>query len=112
MNKIDLSNENLNSSERVSFVTVFTVYNSDFTGTNEKLHDVVTVGNIAYSKVDRSMAILGTFIKFIQVNLDCFSFHCNIQIVVQLAKHHHHNRASICGKCPPIVFCLGKILIY
>uniref|UniRef100_A0A6V7QQI4 Uncharacterized protein n=1 Tax=Ananas comosus var. bracteatus TaxID=296719 RepID=A0A6V7QQI4_ANACO len=69
MNKIDPSNENLNSSERVSFVTVFTVYNSDFTGTNEKLHDVVTVGNIAYSKVDRSMAILGTFIKFIQVSM-------------------------------------------
>ncbi|XP_038985196.1 uncharacterized protein LOC103702047 [Phoenix dactylifera] len=60
--------QNLQSSDVVSFVTVYAVYNSslklDSTHT-----DVVNVGNISYSKAERSVAILNTFINFIQVSM-------------------------------------------
>ncbi|XP_072983158.1 uncharacterized protein [Typha latifolia] len=73
MNKIGTSNANLYSTGTVSFVTVFTIYNSslksDSTGMDDKLSDAVTVGNISYNKADRSMAILNAFINFIQVSM-------------------------------------------
>ncbi|XXG58219.1 hypothetical protein AAC387_Pa04g0583 [Persea americana] len=53
-----------NCSEIISFVTVFAVYNSS--PSDEKLSDLVTVGNNSYSKAARSMAILNTYINFIQ----------------------------------------------
>ncbi|XXG58218.1 hypothetical protein AAC387_Pa04g0583 [Persea americana] len=56
-----------NCSEIISFVTVFAVYNSS--PSDEKLSDLVTVGNNSYSKAARSMAILNTYINFIQVSM-------------------------------------------
>lgn len=53
------------SMDSVAFVTVFTTYNS----TAEKPVDMVTVGNISYNKVEKSMAILNVFINFIQVTM-------------------------------------------
>lgn len=66
MNKISLSSERNYSGEHVSFVTVFTTYNPDPAGAGKMSSDVVTVGKHSYSKVERSMAILNTFISFIQ----------------------------------------------
>lgn len=66
MNKIDPSTKNSHSGDQISFVTVFTIYKSD--PTNEKISDKVTVGEIPYnSKSERSLAILNTYINFIQV---------------------------------------------
>lgn len=60
--------QNLQSSDFVSFVTVYTIYNSSLKLDSPHM-DGVNVGNISYSKEERSMAILNTFINFIQVNL-------------------------------------------
>lgn len=69
MNKISLSSERNYSGEHISFVTVFTTYNPDPAGAGKMSSDVVTVGKHSYSKVERSMAILNTFISFIQVSM-------------------------------------------
>ncbi|XP_076886439.1 uncharacterized protein LOC143536295 [Bidens hawaiensis] len=53
-----------NGGDGVSFVTVFTVYNSTVGGTSS---ESTNVGKVSYNKVDRSMAILNTFINFIQL---------------------------------------------
>lgn len=67
MNKISLSSEGKYSGERVSFVSVFTTYNSDPAGAGKmSSSDAVTVGKHSYSKEERSMAILNTFVSFIQ----------------------------------------------
>jgi len=58
------SRQQFNTSDAVSFVTVFTVYNSTLTSESSSL---VTVGDISYSKQERSLAILNTFLDFIQV---------------------------------------------
>lgn len=60
--------QNLQSSDHVSFVTVYTVYNSSLKSDSTSL-DIVSVGNISYSKAERSIAILNTFINFIQVSM-------------------------------------------
>ncbi|KAL6839382.1 hypothetical protein ACP4OV_030652 [Aristida adscensionis] len=57
------------SGEHISFVTVFTTYNSDPPGDGKVSSDFVTVGNHSYSKIERSMTILRTFISFIQVSM-------------------------------------------
>ncbi|KAJ4772734.1 polyphosphatidylinositol phosphatase [Rhynchospora pubera] len=68
MNRIDPSSKNINSEDKVSFVTVFTIYKSD--PTNEKMLDRVKVGEISYNtKSERSLAILNTYINFIQVSM-------------------------------------------
>ncbi|KAJ3688138.1 hypothetical protein LUZ61_017302 [Rhynchospora tenuis] len=65
VNKIDPSSNYSNSEDKVSFVTVFTIYKSD-----EKMLDRVTVGEISYNtKSDMSLAILNTYINFIQVSM-------------------------------------------
>ena len=69
LNKIDLSSEENYSGEHISFVTVFTTYNSVSAGDGNVPSDSVTVGNHSYSKIERSMAILNTFISFIKVPL-------------------------------------------
>jgi hypothetical protein len=67
MNKIDPSGKNNQSGDQISFVTVFTIYKSD--PLNEKMLDKTTVGETSYnSKSERSLAILNTYINFIQVN--------------------------------------------
>ncbi|KAJ4844942.1 hypothetical protein Tsubulata_019056 [Turnera subulata] len=53
--------------DRVSFVTVFTVYNASMA--DARSSNVVTVGNASYTKTERSMAILNVFINFIQVTM-------------------------------------------
>ncbi|XP_076942428.1 uncharacterized protein LOC143612285 [Bidens hawaiensis] len=62
--RISASSNVSNGGDGVSFVTVFTVYNSTVGGT---LSESTTVGGVSYNKVDRSMAILNTFINFIQL---------------------------------------------
>ena len=69
LNKIGLSSEENYSGEHVSFVTVFTTYNSVSAGDGNVSPDSVTVGNSSYSKIERSMTILNTFISFIKVPL-------------------------------------------
>ncbi|CAD6343228.1 unnamed protein product [Miscanthus lutarioriparius] len=69
LNKIDLSSEENYSGEHISFVTVFTTYNSVSAGDGKIPSDSVTVGNHSYSKIERSMAILNTFISFIRVSM-------------------------------------------
>lgn len=66
MNKRSLSSE---PGEHVSFVTVFTTYGSDPAGAGKRSSDVGTVGKYSYSKEEKSMAILNTFVSFIQVDL-------------------------------------------
>ncbi|XP_073110841.1 uncharacterized protein [Elaeis guineensis] len=70
MNKIHMrrTGQNLQSSDFVSFVTVYTIYNSSLKLDSTRT-DVVNVGNISYSKAERSMAILNTFINFVQVSM-------------------------------------------
>ncbi|KAK9266965.1 hypothetical protein L1049_012634 [Liquidambar formosana] len=55
--------------ENISFVTVFTIYNSSLDGHVDRSSNLVTVGNTSYNKVERSMAILNGFINFIQVTM-------------------------------------------
>ncbi|KAF2927273.1 hypothetical protein DAI22_06g192000 [Oryza sativa Japonica Group] len=69
VNKIGLSSERNYSRGHVTFVTVFTTYNSDPAEASKLPSNVVTVGKHSYSKVGRSMAILNTFIGFIQVSM-------------------------------------------
>ncbi|CAA7050702.1 unnamed protein product [Microthlaspi erraticum] len=52
----------------VSFVTVFTLYNTSID--NMKSSNTVSViGNVTYSKPERSMAVLNAFANFIQVTM-------------------------------------------
>uniref|UniRef100_A0A0E0LCU7 Nucleotide-diphospho-sugar transferase domain-containing protein n=1 Tax=Oryza punctata TaxID=4537 RepID=A0A0E0LCU7_ORYPU len=69
INEIGLSSERNYSRGHVTFVTVFTTYNSDPAEASKLPSNVVTVGKHSYSKVGRSMAILNTFIGFIQVSM-------------------------------------------
>ncbi|PIN11803.1 hypothetical protein CDL12_15593 [Handroanthus impetiginosus] len=57
---------NSQSRDHVAFVTVFAKYNN--AAENRPL-DLVTVGNMSYNKVERSLAILRVFINFIQVTM-------------------------------------------
>lgn len=59
------SSKNLKAGGNISIVTVFATYNVD-QQTNGKSLDSVMVGNISYSKVERSIAILHVFVNFIQ----------------------------------------------
>ncbi|KAH8488461.1 hypothetical protein Peur_059847 [Populus x canadensis] len=56
-----------NAGESVSFVTVFTVYNTSLA--DSRLSNLVTVGNASYTKMERSMAVLNVFVNFIQVTM-------------------------------------------
>ncbi|KAJ4956289.1 hypothetical protein NE237_013072 [Protea cynaroides] len=58
------------SRDAISFVTVFAVYNiSPHSYEDDKLSNLVTIGNTSYSKAERSMAILHVFINFVQVSM-------------------------------------------
>lgn len=62
--------ENSTNGDQISFVTVFTTYNSSVdVQVDRKVIDLVTVGNKSYNKVERSLAILKVFIDFIQVSM-------------------------------------------
>ncbi|KAL4562801.1 hypothetical protein LXL04_026832 [Taraxacum kok-saghyz] len=62
LNKIQISSNISNRGDSVTFVTVFTVYNNSNVDSKSTI-----VGKVSYSKVDRSMAVLNTFINFIQL---------------------------------------------
>ncbi|QCD87379.1 Nucleotide-diphospho-sugar transferase [Vigna unguiculata] len=49
----------------ITFVTVFTIYNTSLNDVDDRSNTVV--GNASYNNVDRSMALLNVFINFIQV---------------------------------------------
>ncbi|XAR63178.1 hypothetical protein NMG60_11023027 [Bertholletia excelsa] len=62
--------DNSRFGENIVFVTVFATYNSSIDRlVNGKSRELVTVGNISYNKLERSMAILDVFINFIQVTM-------------------------------------------
>ncbi|CAL9206085.1 unnamed protein product [Musa hybrid cultivar] len=75
VNKVhsSISHEDIQIGDSISFVTVYTIYNSmrgsDSARADSKLSDMVIVGNNSYSKAERSMAILIAFIDFIQVSM-------------------------------------------
>lgn len=52
------------STDHVALVTVFTTYNST---ADSRPIELVTVGNMSYNNVERSMAILNVFLNFVQV---------------------------------------------
>lgn len=65
-----ISPRNSNSGDGISFVTVFTTYNS--TGDcfiKSRSSEQVSVGNMSYNKVERSLAVLNVFINFIEVTM-------------------------------------------
>ncbi|KAE9622073.1 putative nucleotide-diphospho-sugar transferase [Lupinus albus] len=66
LNRSGASNSRSGLDESVTFVTVFTIYNSSLDNVDDKSSKTV-VGNASYNKVDRSMAVLNVFINFIQV---------------------------------------------
>ncbi|XP_074361434.1 uncharacterized protein LOC141701699 isoform X2 [Apium graveolens] len=54
----------------ISFVTVFTTYNSTVDSlVKSSSNEQVSVGNKSYNKVERSLAVLNTFISFIEVTM-------------------------------------------
>ncbi|XP_050236648.1 uncharacterized protein LOC126686573 isoform X2 [Mercurialis annua] len=56
--------------DNVAFVTVFTIYNTSLDShADSRSSSSVSVGNVSYSKTERSMAILNIFINFIQVTM-------------------------------------------
>ncbi|CAO2832945.1 unnamed protein product [Amaranthus hypochondriacus] len=67
LNKTQTASRSLNFGENVAFVTVFTIYNTSENNIEKRSSDLVIVGNTSYSKLERSIAILDSFIKFIQV---------------------------------------------
>ncbi|XP_047951404.1 uncharacterized protein LOC125196814 [Salvia hispanica] len=54
--------------DHVALVTVFTTYNST-ADSDSRRNDLVSVGNVSYNKVERSMAILNVFLNFVQVTM-------------------------------------------
>ncbi|KAF3621454.1 hypothetical protein FXO38_22122 [Capsicum annuum] len=61
------SSKNLKAGSNIAIVTVFATYNTAVDQqTNGKSIDSVTVGNISYNKVERSIAVLNVFVNFIQ----------------------------------------------
>ncbi|KAA8515925.1 hypothetical protein F0562_019104 [Nyssa sinensis] len=67
---LNKTSNNSNFGESIAFVTVFTTYSSSIDKpVSGRSRDLVTVGNISYDKVERSMAILNVFINFIQVTM-------------------------------------------
>ncbi|KAJ8479618.1 hypothetical protein OPV22_023345 [Ensete ventricosum] len=64
------SQQNLQTRDGISFVTVYTIYNSSIRSDSSRMHDgsseLVTVANSSYRKAERSIAILNVFVDFIQ----------------------------------------------
>ncbi|KAK0602304.1 hypothetical protein LWI29_032125 [Acer saccharum] len=72
LNKTHISTSSHASSvgDSISFVTVFSIYNTSHDiHADGRASNLVTVGNASYSKTERSMAILDIFVNFIQVTM-------------------------------------------
>lgn len=67
LNRIHSSNSRSGVDGSITFVTVFTIYNSSLNDVDDKSLNTI-VGNASYNKFGRSMALLNVFINFIQVN--------------------------------------------
>lgn len=70
LNKTHTTNSHVSGAagNGVSFVTVFTVYNNNTSLGDLKSSNMVSVvGNVTYSKPERSMAVLNAFAYFILV---------------------------------------------
>ncbi|CAL9100907.1 unnamed protein product [Musa textilis] len=67
------SQQNLQTRDGISFVTVYTIYNSSIGSDSSRIHDgsseLVTVANSSDSIAERSVAILNVFIDVIQVSM-------------------------------------------
>ncbi|KAL6956636.1 hypothetical protein U1Q18_049463 [Sarracenia purpurea var. burkii] len=62
MTHFSASTDTSNFGKNIAFVTVFTTYNSSIDrSVNGKSSDFVTVGNISYSKLESSLAILDLY---------------------------------------------------
>ncbi|KAL9248366.1 hypothetical protein vseg_021695 [Gypsophila vaccaria] len=69
-NTRQVASQSLKSGQNIAFVTVFTTYNSSSGNNKDKtLSDSVAVGNTSYTKLERSIVILDTFIRFIKVTM-------------------------------------------
>lgn len=68
LNRTHSSNDRLGVDGSITFVTVFTIYNSSLDRVDDKSSKTI-VGNTSYNKMDRSMAVLNVFINFIQVTV-------------------------------------------
>ncbi|KAG5140247.1 hypothetical protein JHK84_034015 [Glycine max] len=66
LNRIHSSNSRSGVDGSITFVTVFTIYNSSLNDVDDKSLNTI-VGNASYNKFGRSMALLNVFINFIQV---------------------------------------------
>ncbi|KAG5020721.1 hypothetical protein AAZX31_06G253200 [Glycine max] len=66
LNRIHSSNSRSGVDGSITFVTVFTIYNSSLNDVDDKSSNTV-VGNASYNKFGRSTALLNVFINFIQV---------------------------------------------
>lgn len=59
-----------NPEESIAFVTVFSIYNSSGNGDADRISsNMITVGKSSFTKLERSMAVLDTYINFIQVTM-------------------------------------------
>ncbi|RZB75685.1 Protein WHAT'S THIS FACTOR 1-like [Glycine soja] len=66
LNRIHSSNSRSGVDGSITFVTVFTIYNSSLNDVDDKSLNTI-VGNASYNKFGRSMALLNVFINFIQL---------------------------------------------
>ncbi|KAG0502421.1 hypothetical protein HPP92_002493 [Vanilla planifolia] len=75
MNRLSLPSlhHHPNDGKSVSFVTVFTVYNSSqrlkLESITDNLQNSLLVGATSHNKIERSIAILNTFINFAQISM-------------------------------------------
>lgn len=73
--------------DHVALVTVFTTYNST-ADSDSRRNDLVSVGNVSYNKVERSMAILNVFLNFVQV----FLYHTFKATIIEMSLTHMTSR--------------------
>ncbi|XP_006833547.3 uncharacterized protein LOC18426846 isoform X2 [Amborella trichopoda] len=80
--------------ESTSFVTVFSLYNNSpgfGSPDHRKSSDIVIVGNAAYDKPGRSLALLNAFIKFIEVSMP----RSNVIILTALDSELHVHQKNV-----------------
>ncbi|KAI5422218.1 hypothetical protein KIW84_045615 [Lathyrus oleraceus] len=69
LNRTHSSNDRLGVDGSITFVTVFTIYNSSLDRVDDKSSKTV-VGNTSYNKMGRSMAVLNVFIQVVMPQSD------------------------------------------
>ncbi|KAL5564564.1 hypothetical protein UlMin_027728 [Ulmus minor] len=80
------------SGDNIAFVTVFTIYNSSLNDrSDDKSSNLVVIGNTSYNKEEKSMAILNTYISFIQATMP----RSNVVILTDPASDLSMNRNGV-----------------